>query len=137
MGRAMERMVEIDYEQIANITRTTIGNLLSRCSLYRNFINRPHYNDLLEIVTNECYLEQLVDKNSEGIPPVETLLKLLDENSINIGIIDSYYARQMGYFIRLIFTDIMQYDIPMRRRKIKYLNNHGIGSAYLYDLNNE
>lgn len=124
--------MDIDITDITTRISAEMNSLISDNNLYKDFLNDPNYNDYLGIVCDRDCLSRIISENDAGMPPVKTLLDIVDERGVDIGILTRIQKNRIGRFMKLIFIDIIEYDDYTQRKNVSKLNSHGVRSAFIY-----
>lgn len=101
---------------------------------YKNasrFISTPLYHQCIRIISNVFALGEIGVNNDRGIPPVQTLLSLLEECGYKTEELSDYESICMGELMAFVFKHILGYKSQRDNVTIKE-NSFGIKTAALY-----
>lgn len=96
----------------------------------KNFLETKLFQDCLECMSIEGNLQRIVIENDNGIPPVQTLLKLFKQNELYIDK-EAFFEHQcLGELMAYVFKKCLHYTGQKSNIPIK--NDCGINLATLY-----
>lgn len=95
-----------------------------------NFINTPLYNQCLKIIGNTFALGEIGLQNDSGIPPVQTLLSILDEYVDEPKELSNYDSVCIGELMAFVFKQVLGYKGQKEHVPIK--DNFGVKTAAFY-----
>ena len=96
-----------------------------------DFPDIPLFYQAMALIGSADALIKIVDKNDRGVPPVQTLLRLLDEHGFEPAKPTDDDRRHLGMILAYVFKHVLQYEdqkanIPVEK------NQWGIRTAALY-----
>lgn len=96
----------------------------------QSFVGTKLYRDCLEIIGNKDHLCRIVkENNAEDVPPVKTLINIMDENNLDPGALHGPESQYMGELMAFVFKKIFGYEEQTRKATVEI---HGISSATYY-----
>lgn len=116
--------------KISSIQERILEDFAAEYTYAADFVSTRLFKQCMGILGSVSDIKEIVKKNDEGIPPVETLLKLFEEHGYEIAKIDDNESRYMGALMAFVFKDIFRYKNQKDNVSIK--NKFGIKTAALY-----
>lgn len=101
--------------------------------IYKNasgFINIPLFNQCMKIISDASRLKELVSENDNKIPPVQTILRLLEEYADEPKELSNYDSICIGELIAFVFKQVLGYKSQKEHVPIK--DNFGVKTAAFY-----
>lgn len=101
-------------------------------SIYKNasnFPGTPLYNECIKIINNVSDLRCIIFANDLGIPPVKSLLFLLDKRGIITENVTGIESQSMGSLMGFLFKKVFQYQNQKDRLSVKMF---GVKTAALF-----
>lgn len=95
-----------------------------------DFANIPLFNQCMKIIGNTIGLKELISENDKGIPPVQILLRLLEEYGVQPEELSDYDSICIGELMAFVFKHVLGYKRQKDNVPIK--DSFGIKTAALY-----
>lgn len=95
------------------------------------FLDTPLFCQCMGVIADTANLNEIVSKNDQERPPVETLLKLCQKHNFHLQKISDFDSICMGELMAFIFKQILKYENQRDNVPVEE-NDFGIKTAALY-----